>query len=115
MVLSDEDLSDESVPDEVDPAEPEVAARTVLGGVCIFNALYEFEQVQVHNPDFNWYTVTTPAGFKSGPDGNFLLGYHSVDAPVFRYADKLTTRNVGLQIWPSKAIATTQTAWDEDF
>ena len=88
---------------------PTVVTRTVLGGVCIFKAMLDFSLVQVPRPDFNWYKVTSPAELKSGPDGALLLGYHSVDAPVFQYQDKALTRNVGLQVWPSNDTATTQT------
>ena len=90
-------------------SNPNVVTRTVLGGVCIFKAMIDFSLVQVPRPDFNWYKVTSPAELKSGPDGALLLGYHSVDAPVFQYQDKALTRNVGLQVWPSSDTATTQT------
>ena len=110
--------SPDDAPNPVDsdavPSRRSVVTRTVLGGVCIFEAMIDFSLVQVPRPDFNWYKVTSPAELKSGPDGVLLLGYHSVDAPVFQYQDKALTRNVGLQVWPSRNVATTQTATTAD-
>lgn len=82
-----------------------VGVRTVTGGTSIFRALLELSEVKVHEQGLNWYKVTTPAAMKknlSNDSGSFLLGYTTVDTPVFEYADKLVTRNVGLQVWPAQ-------------
>ena len=117
----EEPVQEESVGDEPAGApQPEnsndppdsrarVVSRTVLGGVCIFNAIFDFSQVQVQEPGFNWFKVTAPTRMRTGPDGEFLLGYHNIEGPVFQYADKKLTRNVGLQIWPNNPNVSTQT------
>ena len=89
-----------------------VGVRTVSGGTSIFRALIELEQYQVQDTDIDWYKITKPIATKTGKStktGDFLLGYSTVDSPVFEYADKLITRNVGLQVWPQQSSISIQT------
>ena len=101
-VTASESYSEESL---VDFDGALVGVRTVTGGTSIFRALLELSEVKVHDKELNWYKVTTPAAIKKNPTnetGGFLLGYTTIDTPIFEYADKLVTRNVGLQVWPAQ-------------